>query len=98
MHDPAKLHFDADSNTTVTICDKKTKELVMVILHNFTALLAYLEEVIKANVEHRKNMCVCINFIQLFLLYSLHFTQLADPGKIVQVGVSAGACIKPSLN
>lgn len=33
-----------------------------------------------------------------FLSYSLHIFQLADPGKIVQVGVSAGARSKPSLD
>ena len=37
-------------------------------------------------------------FQSIFLSYSLHFTQLADPGKIVQVGVSAGARSKPSLD
>ena len=35
----------------------------------------------------------------LFFFYRLpHFFQLADPGKIVQVGVSAGARSKPSLD
>jgi hypothetical protein len=33
-----------------------------------------------------------------FTYYLLHFTQLADPGKIVQVGISAGARSNPSLD
>ena len=33
-----------------------------------------------------------------YLSYSLHSTQLEDPGKIVQVGVSAGARSEPSLD
>lgn len=101
MHDPAKLQFDADSNTSVMVYDEQTKELVMVILRNFTghpALLSYLEEVIKANVKHRKNLRVCILFWSIYIPYSLYYTQLADPGKIVQIGVSAGARSKPALD
>ena len=43
-------------------------------------------------------MRVCIIFKPFILLYSLHISQLADPGSIVQVGVSAGARSKPSLD
>ena len=102
IHDPAKLQFDADPDTSVIVYDEQTKELVMVILRNFTGhptLLAYLEDIIKANVEHRKSMRVCIISNPFILVsYSHQFTQLADPGKIVQVGVSAGARSKPSLD
>ena len=34
----------------------------------------------------------------IHLFYHIHFAQLADPGKIVQVGVSAGARSKPSID
>ena len=37
-------------------------------------------------------------FIYLFSNHSPHFIQLADPGKIVQVGLSAGSRSKPSLD
>jgi hypothetical protein len=65
MHDPAKLQFDADSNTSVIVYDQDMKELVMVILLNFTghpALLSCLEELIKASVQHRKTIHTYIVF------------------------------------
>ena len=34
----------------------------------------------------------------IYSSYSLHYTQLANPGKIIQLGISAGARSKPSLN
>ena len=40
----------------------------------------------------------CIIFNQFCLWYLSHFTQLANPGKIVQVGISAGACSRPSID
>jgi hypothetical protein len=110
MLDPAELQYDVDSDTSVLIyerkydkkTDKKTEELVMVILRNFTdhpGLLSCLGEIVKENVEHRKHLRVCFFFNPIsFLSYSLHIFQLADPGKIVQVGVSAGARSKPSLD
>ena len=76
LSDPAKLQYDADPNTSGLVYDEVTKELVIVILRNFTrnqALLSSLEEVIKANVEHRKNMCVSLIFIRFILFHSLYF-------------------------
>jgi hypothetical protein len=102
MLDEKKLQYDVESDADVLIYDKETEELVMVILRGFTGhpeLLSYLEQVVKANVEHRKHLRVCFIFNSIsFLSYSLHNFQLADPGKLVQVGVSAGARSKPSLD
>jgi hypothetical protein len=102
MLDEEKLQYDVESNEDVLIYDKETEELVMVILRGFTGhpeLLSYLEQVVKANVEHQKNLQVCFIFNSIsFLSYSLHNFQLADPGKLVQAGVSAGAHSKPSLD
>jgi len=98
--DPAKLSLDVDSDTDLIVYDKKTKQLVMVILRNFTdhpELLSAMGDIIKANVEHRKSMRVCI-IQSIYFIISHHFFQLADPGKIVQVGISAGARSKPSLD
>ena len=100
-HQPSPIQYNADPHTSVIICDSATDDMDMVILRNFTghpALLECLEEIIKSNIEHCKSMHVCIIFILFSLSYLSHFIQLADPGKIAQVGVSAGACSKPSIN
>jgi hypothetical protein len=70
MHDPDKLQFDADPNSSVLVYDEVTRELIMVILRNFTGhpgLLACLLQVIVANLEHRKNMRVCVIFQSIYL-------------------------------
>jgi hypothetical protein len=100
MLNPAELQLDIGPNSNAIIHDKNTKELVMVVIRNFlgnSGLLSFLGGVIKANIDHRKNMRVCIIFKPFILPYSLHFSQLADPGSIVQVGVSAGARSNPSF-
>ena len=68
----------------------------MVIIRNFTChpgLLAYMKEVVKENLQHPKSMRVCIIFNPFTSSYSSlsHSPQLANTGKIVQVGISAGA-------
>ena len=80
MPNPAKLQFDADLNTSVMVYDKATKKLVMVVLCNFTGnedLLSYLGEVVKVNLEHRKNMRVCIMFNAF--IHHIHFTTPSLP-------------------
>ena len=75
--DPAKLKYDTGTDTDHIIYDKETKELVMVVIRNFTehpGLLAYMADIIKANVAHRKNMRVSTIFI--LLKYNIHFKSL----------------------
>jgi hypothetical protein len=77
MHDPTKLQHDVDSNTSVLVYDKiNKKQLVMVIIRNFVdhpGLLSYMEDIIKANVEHRKHMRVRMISKSCILSYSLQF-------------------------
>lgn len=54
-----------------------------------------MEEIIKENIKYCKSMQVSIITYLFRLWYWLY--QLADPGKIVQIGVSAGACSKPVI-
>ena len=75
MLDPAQLQFDIDPNSSVMVYDKDSNDLVMVILRDFTGhpgLLAYLEDIIKSNLEHRKNMRVSV--ILNPFIYHIHFT------------------------
>ena len=68
MLDPAELQLDANPSTNLTVYDKETNELVMVIIHNFTAhppLLSYMEDITKENVEHCKSMQVHILYLFL---------------------------------
>lgn len=83
VHNPTKLQFNNNLNTSGLVYDKATNELIMVILHNFTG--------------HQNNMQRDSWFQTIYLTYSLH-TELADPDKIVQLGVLAGAHSKPSLD
>ena len=74
--------------------------MVPVIIRNFLChpgLLAYMEEVVKENLQHPKSMCVCIIFNLFTSSYSSssHSPQLVNTGKIVQVEISAGAHSKP---
>ena len=55
-----------------------------------------MRNVIKRAVDHCKSMRVSVIFN--FSLYKARFYKLADPGKIVQTGISAGACDRPCLN
>lgn len=72
MHNPAKLQLDIGFNSSAVVRDKETKELVMIVIRNFlgnSGLLSFLGGIIKDNIDHRKNMRVCIIF-KPFVSYS----------------------------
>ena len=69
----------------------------MLVLCNFcqhTPLLTHLGDIIKRAVQYHRSMRVCF---MICLLYETHSLKLADPGKIVQTGLSAGSQSWPSI-
>jgi hypothetical protein len=60
--DPAKLQLDIKADENALVYDKKTGELVLVVIRNFCQdpdLLAHIDGIIKQSVECRKSMRVC---------------------------------------
>lgn len=63
--DTVKLQLDAQPGTDYMIRDRKTGDLVMIVLRDFTghsALHAYIKDICQANIEYRKSMRVCCIF------------------------------------
>jgi hypothetical protein len=60
--DLSKLQRDISPTDDLLIFDKKTKQLVMLVLRNFvghTPLLTHMGDVIKRGIQYRKSMRVC---------------------------------------
>ncbi|KAF8310426.1 hypothetical protein F5887DRAFT_1081455 [Amanita rubescens] len=81
--DPAKITLYVDPDTNIIVKDKKTKEIVLVVMRNACrdkGAVLWVDATVTDATKLKKSI------------------RLEDPGSLVQIGYSAGSRSKPSFN